>query len=220
MKKFQCLAVLFDLDGVLVSSTAGVARQWRRWAEENAINPDELLNIAHGRRTIEVVRAVASHLDAEVEVMKLERREAEDTADMQVIRGAKELVEALPPAAWAVVTSGTRYLATSRLRHAGLPQPAVLVTAEDVEKGKPDPEPYLRAAERLHVAPDQCIVIEDAPAGIEAAHRGSMKAIALPTTYAKAALSQADAIVSDLSRIRVEHGHGTLKLILEEFQQS
>jgi sugar-phosphatase len=215
IKTFSGNAILFDLDGVLVSSTAGVTRQWRRWAEENRVDPEKLLSIAHGRRTLEVVRLMAPSLDAEAEVMKLEKREAEDTADMIVIPGAKNLVTSLPPESWGVVTSGTRYLATSRLRHAGLPQPAALITAEDVSTGKPDPEPYLKGAERLGVNPERCIVFEDAPAGIESAHHAGILAIALTTTYSQAKLAQANAIVKNLSAIEIEITEGEKALRLQ-----
>ncbi len=206
MREFRCAAILFDLDGVLVTSTAAVARQWRLWAEERNLAPEEVLRIAHGRRTIEIVRLLAPELDAEAEAQRVEAREAADTVGVEIVGGARELLASLPPARWAVVTSGTRLLALSRLELGKLPQPRVLVTADDVLAGKPHPGPYLQGAKLLGLAPEECVVIEDAPAGIASAHAAGMPAIALTTTYAARELQQADAIVPDLTALRVELG--------------
>src|ERR1700731_2129778 len=130
MKTFDCAAVLFDLDGVLVDSTGSVTRQWRRWAEEHNMDPQRVLEIAHGVRTIEIVRRLAPHLDAEAEVKRIEKREADDQEGVAVMPGAAELLKALPEGDWCVVTSGTRYLATARLKLANLPTPNVLVSAD------------------------------------------------------------------------------------------
>jgi sugar-phosphatase len=203
MPTFHCSAILFDLDGVLVDSTRSVARQWRRWAEEHNIDPDHTVAIAHGVRTIDVIRRLAPHLSAEEETRKLEAREAADREGVEVMPGAADLLHSIPDGRWCVVTSGTRLLATSRLRLANLPVPKVLVAADDVMKGKPNPEPYLQGAKLLGMKPEDCLVIEDAPAGIEAAHAGGMKVIALPTTYPIAELQDADAVAERLSQIKV-----------------
>ncbi|MBZ5720280.1 MAG: HAD family hydrolase [Acidobacteriia bacterium] len=203
MPTFYCSAILFDLDGVLVDSTRSVTRQWRIWAKDNGIDPEKLLEIAHGRRTAETVRLLAPHLAAEEEARMLETREAADTDGVTVMPGAAALLQAIPAGCWCVVTSGTRHLATSRLRLGRLPIPDVLVTADDVVNGKPDPEPYLKGARLLGMSPEECLVIEDTPAGIEAGHAGGMKVIALPSTYAVATLQAADAVVNTLSQIRV-----------------
>ena len=209
---FQCSAILFDLDGVLVDSTRSVARQWRRWAEENNIDPEKVLAIAHGRRTIEVVRILAPQLDAEAEEKKIEKREADDNDGVTVMPGAAELLKSIPEGSWCIVTSGTRYLATSRLRFFHLPIPRVLVAADDVQKGKPDPEPYLKGAELLKVKPTECLVIEDAPAGIRSAHAGGMKAIALTSTYPAAELQEADVVLQNLQQIQVRSMDSEKKL--------
>jgi sugar-phosphatase len=200
---FHCSAILFDLDGVLVDSTRSVARQWRLWAVENHIDPEKVLAIAHGRRTIEVVQILAPHLDAKAEESRIEKREADDIDGVAVMPGAAELLKSIPEGRWCVVTSGTRYLATSRLRLFHLPIPRVLVAAADVQKGKPDPEPYLKGAELLKVKPAECLVIEDAPAGIRSAHAGGMKAIALTSTYPTAELQEADVVLRNLGQIQV-----------------
>ena len=202
MLSFRCAAILFDLDGVLLDSTRVVAAQYTRWALENGLDPVVVMHAAHGVRTIEVIQRVAPHLDAEAETSKIEKREA---VDDEVVRmpGAVELVNSIPPGRWCVVTSGTRLLATTRMRRFGVPIPDILVTADDVKRGKPDPEPYLKGAQLLSVDPAECVVVEDAPAGIQAAHAAGMKVISLPSTYPEAELHEADAIVSGLSGISV-----------------
>jgi mannitol-1-/sugar-/sorbitol-6-phosphatase len=209
MRTFNCSAILFDLDGVLVDSTGSVSRQWRLWAEENNIDPQKLVEMAHGVRTIEIVRRLAPHVDAEAEVKRLEKREADDHDGVAVMPGAAELLKSIPESRWCVVTSGTRYLAHSRLRFAKLPTPRVLVSADDVSKGKPDPEPYLMGAKLLGMNPAECLVIEDAPAGILAAHAGRMKAIAITSTYPASALGEADVVIQKLAQIRVNSVDGT-----------
>jgi mannitol-1-/sugar-/sorbitol-6-phosphatase len=203
MTNFRCAAILFDLDGVLIDSTRSVDRQWRAWARDQGIDEEKVMAIAHGVRTIEVIRAVAPHLDAEAEVRRLEKREADDQVDVAVMPGAAQLVRAIPEGQWCVVTSGTRPLASARLRFGGLPVPKILVTAEDVVNGKPHPEPYLKGAELLGVSPAECLVVEDAPAGIQSARAGGMKVIALASTYPASALSEADVVIPKLQRIQV-----------------
>jgi sugar-phosphatase len=209
-----CSAILFDLDGVLVNSTGSVDRHWRRWAEEQGLDQEKLIQIAHGRRTIEVVRIMAPHLDAESEVLKIEKREAEDLDGVHVMPGAAELLASIPEGRWGVVTSGTRYLATSRLSNAALPLPAVLIAADDVGRGKPHPEPYLRGASDLGVRADSCLVVEDAPAGIRAAHAAGMKAIAITSTYAAENLLEAEKVISKLSQLHVAVRNGVLAVAL------
>ena len=203
MTIFRCSAVLFDLDGVLVDSTRSVERQWRIWAREQGISGDKVATVSHGVRAVEVIRAVAPHLDAEAEVLKLESREADDHDGVAVMPGAAELVHAIPADRWGVVTSGTRHLASERLRFFGIPAPRIMITADDVALGKPHPAPYLKGAELLGVDPAECLVIEDAPAGIQSAHAAGMKVIALASTYPASALSQADLVVAKLRRIQV-----------------
>jgi mannitol-1-/sugar-/sorbitol-6-phosphatase len=200
---FNCSAILFDLDGVLVDSTRSVDRQWRKWAQENNLEPDAVVRAAHGRRTIETVRQVAPHLNAEAEMRKIERLEVEDTDGVVVMPGAADLLRSIPDGRWCVVTSGTRLLATGRLRVANLPTPGIMVSADDVTKGKPDPEPYLKGAKLLGTKPEECLVIEDAPAGVRAAHAGKMKVIAITSTFPKAELKEADALVRSLDQIKV-----------------
>jgi sugar-phosphatase len=203
MPTFNCSAILFDLDGVLVDSTPSVARQWALWARENNVDPEKAVEVAHGRRTIESVKILAPHLDALAETKKIESREVDDNEGVLVMPGAAVLLKSLPPERWCVVTSGTLRLATSRLKVGNLIVPSVLVSADDVVNGKPHPEPYLKGASLLNMRPADCLVIEDAPAGIAAAHAAGMKVVALMTTYPVSALEGADAIVGALADVKV-----------------
>ena len=214
MPVFFCAAILFDLDGVLVDSTGSVDREWRRWARRKGIDEETVIAIAHGVRAIEVVQRVAPHLDAAAEVRDLERREADhQKGGVRVMPGAAELVRSIPDGSWGVVTSGTGYLARARLRFCGLPVPNALVTADDVMNGKPHPEPYLNGAQLLGVSPAECLVIEDAPAGIQSAHAGGMKVVGITSTYSAEALGQADAVIGKLGQIQITpNGAGKLEV--------
>ena len=199
-----CSAILFDLDGVLVDSTRAVDRVWRRWAEEHGLDPDYVVQWAHGRRSIETIRRIAPDMDAAQENVKVERREIEDLEGVRAIEGAAELLASIPPDQWTVVTSATRPLAEVRMRHVHLPLPKDAITAELVERGKPDPEPYLKGAALLGFPPSECLVIEDTAAGIQSAKAGGMQAIALSTTYPAHELRDADVVVRSCADIRVE----------------
>lgn len=206
--------MLFDLDGVLVDSTVAVARWWRVWADENKIDVEKVLKVIHGRRTVEVVRLMAPHLDPEAEAKRIEQRASgnDDRDGVVVMPGAVELLRSLPADRWAVVTSGRRGPATARLQSAGLPVPRVLVGADDVCNGKPAPEPYLKGAQLLGMNPARCLVIEDAPVGIQSGHAGRMKVIGIASTYPAAELSDADAVAEELRQIRVRVQHGKLQV--------
>jgi sugar-phosphatase len=214
MPNFSCAAILFDLDGVLCDSTRQVDREWREWAARKGVDGDAVMAIAHGVRTIEVIRRVAPHLDAESEAAAIENHEAQDQRGVTVMPGALDLVQSIPEGRWGVVTSGSRLLAQNRLRHCGLPVPKVLITSDDVIHGKPHPEPYLKGAEGLRYRAAECLVIEDAPAGIQSARASGMKVLGITSTYAADALRQADAVIGKLGQIRVT-SNGTSKLGVE-----
>jgi len=217
MITFSCAAILFDLDGVLCDSTRQVDREWREWAARKGVDGDAVMAIAHGVRTIEVIRRVAPQLDAAAEAAAIENHEAHDQTGVFVMPGAVELVGSIPAGRWGVVTSGSRLLATNRLRHCGLPVPEVLVTSDDVMNGKPHPEPYLKGAERMGLAPAECLVIEDAPAGIQSARAGGMKVIGMASTYGAEKLREADAVVNRLTGLRVTpNGTGGLRIATQE----
>lgn len=196
-----CEAVLFDLDGVLIGSTGAVEKHWQLWADEVGIDVAPILEVAHGRRTADVVREFAPHLDADAEAARIEAREALDVEGIVPLPGAAALLRSLPDDGWAVVTSGTRDLARSRLTAAGLPIPDVLVCAEDVTLGKPDPEGYRRAAERLGVAPAASVVIEDAPPGLAAGRAAGARVLALLTSHPADDLGDADAVLDSLASV-------------------
>ena len=185
--------MLFDLDGVLVDSTPAVARVWAGWAREHGFDPDEVVKKAHGRPSITTIRELLPHADHEAENREVERREITDVEGVVPLPGALELLRALPLERWAIVTSCTRQLAGVRIAAAGLPQPKHLVTATDVHRGKPDPEPYLKGAQFLGVPAVNCLVIEDAPAGIRAGKAAGARVVALRTTASDPELLQAGA---------------------------
>lgn len=201
---FEPRAVLSDLDGVLVDSGAVIESTWRRFAGLHGLDAEHVLAQSHGRRTVDLICLVAPHLDADAEAARIEREEIESARGLQILPGARELVESVPAGRFAIVTSGSRALAVARLRAAGLPVPQVLVTAEQVDDGKPDPAGYLRAAALLGVDPAHSLVLEDAPAGVEAGLAAGMTVIALLTTNDESALRNAHSRVPDLRALLPE----------------
>ena len=208
MKELACDALLFDLDGVLIDSTSCIIRHWATWADLHGLDVGEVMEVAHGLRTIETMRLVAPHLDVELEAERHTAREIADTDGVVAIQGALQLLKALPGDVWAVVTSGSAELATVRLRRAGLPVPEILVTADDVQNGKPAPEPYLLGAARLGVPVELCVAFEDAPAGIQSARAAGMRAIGVASTHSREELHRATVIVDRLSALSVSTQDG------------
>lgn len=200
----ECDALLFDLDGVLVDSTACIERTWVTWAMRHGLDASVVVLAAHGRRALETVRRLAPQLDAVSEVAQLAALEATAVEGVFNVRGARALIDALPGNRWAVVTSALRPVAEHRLRLAHLPLPAVMICAEDVANGKPDAEGYLTAAYQLGIAPTHCVVVEDAPAGLSAARAAGMRAIAVTTTHSPDELGDSMAIAPALDAIRLE----------------
>ena len=206
----RCQAILFDLDGVLVDSRRCVERVWRIWARERTLDPDRFIRESYGRRTSETLSMVAPELDAAAETAVLDAMEEVETEGLVATAGALDLLRQLPAGRWAIVTSGSRPVATLRLRTAGLPVPEVFVTGEEVRRGKPDPEPYLTAATRMTLSPSDCLVIEDAPAGVEAGVAAGMKVLAVATTHPLAQLGAAHVRVTGLDRLQVSLEPGGL----------
>src|SRR5271165_48699 len=198
--KFSCDAILFDMDGTLVDSTVVVERMWRIWARRAGLEEEPLLKVMHGRRTSETMREVAPWLDTKQETAWFDAREELDTEGIVEVPGAKALLAQVER--WAVVTSAHRRLAEIRLGCAGLPVPAVMVCGDEIARGKPDPEGYLKAAALLGVQPERCLVVEDAPAGVEAGRRAGMQVIALSTTHPVSAFA-GSACIPDLYRLTI-----------------
>ena len=201
--KISVRGVLFDMDGVLISSIGSVERSWTKWAAEHGIDPAYAIKMAHGRRAIETVRMLRPDLDANDELRRVEDMEVEDNEGVAILEGVLRILQALPANRWAVVTSATEKLALSRLRHSGIPIPEHVVTADRVSKGKPDPEPYLVGARLLGLRPEECLVIEDAASGVAAGHAAGCKVLATLFSHSLESLSAADWIVKSLEDVRV-----------------
>jgi mannitol-1-/sugar-/sorbitol-6-phosphatase len=198
--------VLFDMDGVLVDSTAAVARVWAVWARKHGLDPESVVKIAHGRPSISTIRELLPRADHDAEDREVERMEIEDVEGIVALHGAAELLHALRANRYAIVTSATRPLAEVRLRAAGFSIPEKLVTARDAKRGKPNPDPYLMGAKILGVAPAECVVIEDAPSGVRAGKAAGARVVALRTTASDDELREAGAdwIVEDCAELFVE----------------
>jgi len=216
MMQIECAALLFDMDGVLINSTPAVARVWRRWAMERGFDPDEVVERAHGRPSLTTVREYLPSADHEAENYEVERREVEDLEGVVPLPGALDLLSSLPEDRWTIVTSCTRPLAQVRIKAAGLPLPKKLITSNDIVHGKPDPEPYLKAASLLGFAPKDCVVVEDVPAGIRAGKAAGARVIAFKTTVPEPALLDAGAnwVLNNCSDIRVASASSGLRLSL------
>jgi len=199
-------ALLFDLDGVLVDSTAAIEERWRQWAEHYDVPFEEVEAVHHGRPAAEVIQEVAPHLDVEAAMAHMTDAIPPATDQLRAFDGAAALLARLSDEQWTIATSGRRRTATRRLSQVDLPRPDTLVTADDVDHGKPDPEPYRLAAERLGVAPADCIVFEDAPAGIEAGRRAGARVVGVATGTSPDALSAADAVVNEIGALDVDLG--------------
>jgi sugar-phosphatase len=216
MVEISCHGVLFDLDGVLVDSTPAVARVWTKWALAKGFrDPEEIVRQAHGRPSADTVRDLLPGADFELENEVILRGEIADTEGVVALPGVRELLNSLPADQWAIVTSCARPLAEIRLKTAGLPIPHRLQTCDDVRRGKPDPEPYLKGAALLGVPAGQCVVFEDAPAGIRSGKAAGALVIALPTTSSPADLEQAGAdwIISGYDHLAVGKSNNRANLI-------
>jgi len=193
MIEVACRGLLFDLDGVLVDSTPAVARVWTRWALAHGFDAEDTVRRAHGRPSISTIRDLLPDADAEAENLIVERGELDDTEGVVPLPGARELLSSLFSERWAIVTSCTRPLAETRLRAAALPIPKRMVTSDDITFGKPNPEPYLKGAALLGLRVQECVVFEDAPAGVRAGKTAGAIVVAFTTTSAEPDLEAAGA---------------------------
>ncbi|MBQ0854345.1 HAD family hydrolase [Streptomyces sp. BH-SS-21] len=199
--KIQADALLFDNDGTLVSSLDSVYRCWSRWAAEYGITAEEFARVElHGRPAVEIAADLLPAARVPEAVVRIEQLEVEDVpGGVHLLPGTKALLDSLPADRWAVVTSATRRLGEARLAEVGI-RPKNLVAADDITRGKPDPEPFLLAARRLGVDPARCVVFEDAPAGLQSGRAAGMTTVALTTTHRADELT-ADVVVEDLSAV-------------------
>ncbi|MFL6140432.1 MAG: HAD-IA family hydrolase [Labedaea sp.] len=201
--------LLFDNDGVLVDSTAAVENSWRAFARWYDLPADDVLQRVHGRRSRDVIEHYADRLPVPPDEAFQRYIDAcvRDFAQVDLLPGAADTIAALPKTGWAVVTSGTKIVTHARWAAAGLPDPPVLISAEDVSSGKPDPDPYRTAANRLHLAPAACLAIEDSPPGLAAARAAGCTTLALLTTHERHDLD-ADLLAPDLKAVRISHNGG------------
>ncbi len=217
--KIHCAAILFDLDGVLVDSREVIRRHWTRWADKQGMAIERVLEIAHGRRPADTVRLLLPDAsDPDALAAEIVAGEASDADGLVRLQGVRELIDCLPAGTWTVATSGPRAIAEFRLRFATVPILQAIVTAEDVACGKPDPEPYLLAAQKLGVDARDCIVIEDAPPGVKAGRAAGAQVIGLTTTHDAEVLWSAGAnfVTDDLGSIQasVDPANGLLVLTI------
>jgi mannitol-1-/sugar-/sorbitol-6-phosphatase len=200
---FETRGLLFDMDGVLVSSIGSVLRSWRRWAAMYGVPNAETYEVPHGMRAIEIVKSLRPDIDPYEALRVIEDIEMNDTDDLTVLPGVKALLESLPPERWAIVTSATRRLMLGRLKVAGLPVPVNIISADEVQRGKPDPEPYVLGAGLLGCKPEECIVIEDAPSGVSAGKAARARVLGVLGTHTLSDLHEADWVVGSLEDVQV-----------------
>lgn len=201
--KIRVKGILFDMDGVLVSSIGSVERSWTKWANQYGLDPEETIKRAHGRRSIDSVRAVRPDLDAEAENQKIEDWEVEDVEGVEAVAGVCNFIKRLPSGSWTIVTSATRRLAEVRLGAAGITPPEKWITSDMVQNGKPNPEPYLKGVALLGFAPEDCLVIEDAESGATAGKAAGCKVLGTTFSHSIENLEAADWIVDSLEHVNV-----------------
>lgn len=192
-------AVLFDIDGTLVDSTGTIVRTWRAWAKQWGVDADEILRVSHGRRNEDTIALFLPAEQVPAATADLDALELADLDGVVALPGVASLLRDLPRERWAAVTSGPRELMLARLAAAGLPIPSVLVAAEDVRAGKPDPEGYRKAAAELEHDITRCLVVEDAPAGIRAGRAAGARTLAVATSHDPSELTEAETVVPDLA---------------------
>ena len=213
MIEVACKAVLFDLDGTLIDSRQSIDIAYKAWCDFHGMDFKEVLNRIHGRRTVDSVKMLLPDKDLQTEINRLEELECASVDGLVELSGAKKLINDLGSNHWAIVTSGSRRLATHRLTHCGMKIPTVFITAEDVVNGKPDPEGYKKAADLLGVSYADCVVFEDAPAGINAARAAGMRSVSFPTTHEVESLKGSTHCVANLEKVHIKIAAGLHILI-------
>jgi sugar-phosphatase len=209
-------AVLFDMDGVLISSTGSDERSWAKWAGFHGMHGTFSIQNTHGRRAVDTIRALRPDLDPLVELKRLEAFDAEEPGGLTVLPGVQDLLAKLAPGQWSIVTSASEALMRRRLESVGIAIPPMTVTADGVSRGKPHAEPYRLGASQLGFSPAECLVIEDAPNGIKAGKLAGCKVLAVTSSHSAAELSEADWIVESLDHVRIAgSSNGCLKFEFE-----
>ncbi|GAA1241888.1 HAD family hydrolase [Janibacter melonis] len=206
-------AVIFDNDGTLVDSSGSVERSWVRWAQEHDVDPRTLAG-HHGMPAAAIIDSVAPHLDATTALARIDELELADVEGIVALPGVLVAIAALAEQGgrYAVATSAHRELAQVRLATAGIDAPEAFVTVDDVERGKPAPDPFLLAAQRLGVDPTDCLVCEDAPSGIAAARAAGCAVLAVTTTTEPGDLGDADLVVDSLADVSFEVVDGRVRV--------
>lgn len=212
--EIRCRGVLFDMDGILISSIESVERSWTKWAELRGVDPEFALKVAHGRRAIETAAMLRPDLDSEAELRLIEDIELADGGGLSVLPGVLQLLRCLPADRWTVVTSATERLARQRLQQAGIPVPDRLVTADDVEQGKPDPAPYLAGAALLGLPPEDCVVFEDAESGAQAGRAAGCTVIATTFSHEAESLAAAHYLIEDVTGVQIRNLPGEQGIVL------
>lgn len=197
----RCKGVLFDMDGILISSLGSVERSWTKWAEMRDVDPEYALQVIHGRRAIDTLIELRPDLNPQAELALLEDIEIADTEGLNVLPGVCDLIDKLPSDRWTVVTSATDRLARVRLAAGGVPVPERLVTAERVSHGKPHPEPFQAGAALLGFAPAECVVFEDSASGVEAARAAGCIVVATTFSHPVESLGDAHYLIEDLTGV-------------------
>jgi sugar-phosphatase len=201
--RVRARGLLFDMDGVLVSSLGSVERSWATWAQRYGLDVKETIRTAHGMRAVETIRKLRPEGDQAADLKLIEDLEVADNEGLQTLEGVTEILQTIPQKFWTIVTSATERLARSRLAHAGIAVPHTIVTGDMVKEGKPHPEPYLRGAAVLGLAPEDCIVIEDSSSGARAGHAAGCQVLATTFSHSIESLSMADWIVQSLAQVKV-----------------
>jgi len=201
--QIHCQGVLFDMDGILVSSLGSVERSWSKWAELRGVDPELTCRTAHGRRAIDTIAKMRPDLDAEQELKVIEDIEISDNEGLTVLPGVLKTLAALPEDRWTVVTSATERLALVRMAAGGIPAPRKMVAADFVTRGKPHPEPFLAGAALLGFAPQQCVVFEDSASGAQAGRAAGCTVVATTFSHPVESLDAAHYIVQDLTGLKV-----------------
>jgi sugar-phosphatase len=213
--KIRTRGMLFDMDGVLISSIGSVERSWKEWAKARNIDVTEVIAASHGQRAIDIVRKLVPPQEVDAEFKRIEDLETDDVEGLKVLEGVKPILESVPQKFWTIVTSATERLARVRLCQGGIPVPENFVTSEMVRKGKPDPEPYIKGAKLLGLDPHDCLVIEDSASGARAGKAAGCKVLATLFSHEHEDLEAADYVVESLADVTVRVLPGDYELQIE-----